>query len=376
MPQLYGKNVLHVTGLSASGSTHMKTGQHLSAWGEMSRILRSVAKAGGPIKPTSLAGALAEELRSLVQRIHLENPWFTTPFVAHALEAIAAMLDPASIEAWLSPYRRRMESDRKKKIIGVIMAGNLPLVGFHDFLCVLLSGHAALCKQSSGDKLLLPAVARILTAIEPAYGPCISFVEKFPDFDAVIATGSNNTYRYFEYYFRSHPCLLRKSRHGVAVLDGAETKDDLESLADDIMLYFGLGCRSVSSVWVPQGYDFTAFLTSLNRYTWVSGHNKYRNNYDYYKAVYLVNGDAFYDNGFLMLRESMSLDSPVSVVHYRFYRDAGEVLHWMSSESESLQCLVSHMESLPGKVPFGAAQTPGPADYADGIDTLDFLLRL
>jgi len=354
----------------------MKFGQHLSAWGAMSEILRSVATAGGTFRPMSPACAPAGELRTLVQRSHIDNPWFATPFVAHALEALASMLEQASLEAWLKPYRGRMESDRRQKNIGVVMAGNLPLVGFHDFLCVLLSGHSVMCKLSSHDRFLLPAVARILTAVEPAYGPRIRFVEKLPDFDAVIATGSDNTFRYFEYYFRNHPSLLRRSRHGVAVLDGDETKGELEMLADDIMLYFGLGCRSVSSVWVPEGYDFTALLSSLDKYNWVRDHHKYVNNYDYYKAVYLVNGEAFHDNGFLMLRENMSLDSPVSVVHYRFYRDAGEILGWLASGKEILQCLVSHLEPLPGKIPFGSAQTPGPADYADGIDTLEFLLGL
>jgi hypothetical protein len=249
-------------------------------------------------------------------------------------------------------------------------------VGFHDFLSVLISGHHVLVKTSSNDQHLLPFLANYLIAVEPDLKNKIKFVEgKLEDFDAVIATGSNNTARYFEYYFKDKPSIIRKSRNSVAVLNGQETTVQLVALGDDIFRYFGLGCRNVSKLFVPKGYDFTAFFEAIFEYQDVINYEKYANNYDYNKAVFLMSNFKLLDNGFLTIKEDSSHASPISSVFYEYYDNLKEVENRLSADQDSIQCVVS-TNLVKNSIPFGTTQKPKLWDYADGIDTLEFLLRI
>ncbi|MFQ3174573.1 MAG: hypothetical protein ACI8W0_001695, partial [Flavobacterium sp.] len=260
------------------------------------------------------------------------------------------------------------------KKIALILAGNIPLVGFHDFLSVLITGNSVIVKTSSNDQHLLPFIAKYIIAVEPKFAEKITFVEgKLEGFDAVIATGSNNTARYFEYYFKNTPSIIRKSRNSVAVLNGTETKEQLIALGEDIFRYFGLGCRNVSKLFVPKGYTFDAFFEAIFEYQEVIHYEKYANNYDYNKAVFLMSNYKLLDNGFLTLKEDISHASPISSVFYEFYDDIDDLQTRLSSESEQIQCVVS-AKLIENSIPFGQTQQPSLSDYADNVDTISFLL--
>jgi len=255
--------------------------------------------------------------------------------------------------------------------VGLVMAGNIPAVGFHDLLCVLASGNQAVCKLSSDDEVLIPFLTDILARVEPAFGGQSKFVGRVSDVDAVIATGSNNSARYFEYYFRHHPHIIRHNRNGVAVISGDESVEELGRLGQDIFTYFGMGCRSISKLFVPSGYDFSQFFSVTERFSEVMQHNKYMNNYDYHRALFLLNNEAFLTNNFLSLRQNTAIASPVSVLHYDYYVSRMEVERYLEMEAEKIQCVVGK-----GYLPFGTAQAPGLSDYADGVDTMKFLCGL
>ena len=257
------------------------------------------------------------------------------------------------------------------------MAGNIPLVGFHDFLCVLISGNKFLGKLSQNDPYLLPALSQILIEIDNRYQDYISFTtDRISGFDAVIATGSNNTARYFEYYFGKYPNIIRKNRNSIAVLSGNETKEELALLAEDMFLYFGLGCRNVSKIFVPTGYNFFLLTEACKQFAGFLNNNKFRNNYDYYKTIFLMNNQAFIDGGFYLLQENQLLHNPVSVFHYEYYPDRSHFIDFITENKENLQCIVANIPDLPEAIPFGSAQKPGLGDYADNIDTIEFLLKL
>ena len=253
------------------------------------------------------------------------------------------------------------------------MAGNIPLVGFHDFLCVLLSGNNVLAKLSSNDKVLLPYLSNYLIQQEPSLAARIAFTEgKMEGFDAVIATGSNNTSRYFEYYFGKKPNIIRKNRNSIAILTGKESTEELTALGEDIFRYYGLGCRNVSKIYVPKGYDFEPFFNAIFSYKDIVDQHKYANNYDYNKAVYLMSNFKILDNGFLILKEDDGQASPISVLFYAYY-DAEETLEQeLNAQEEQIQCIVSKK----GGIGFGETQKPKLHDYADGVDTMEFLLKL
>jgi hypothetical protein len=254
------------------------------------------------------------------------------------------------------------------------LAGNIPLVGFHDFLSVLISGNSVLIKTSSKDQFLLPFVAKYIIAIEPKFEDKITFIEgKLENFDTVIATGSNNTARYFDYYFKDKPSIIRKNRNSVAVLNGEETKEQLAALGEDIFRYFGLGCRNVSKLFVPKEYSFVAFFEAIFEYQDVIHYEKYANNYDYNKAVFLMSNFKLLDNGFLTLKEDSSHASPISSVFYEFYENIDDLQIRLNSESEQIQCIVSNT-SIENSIDFGQTQKPNLWDYADNIDTISFLL--
>lgn len=314
-----------------------------------------------------------ERLKKEVRDARQFNAWFTEEFTKNALLALGNSLKRSALEKWVSAYDL---SPEKQKTIGVVMAGNVPAVGFHDFLSVLISGHRLLAKLSSDDNRLLPAIAELLIAIEPDFKRVIHFAEdRLHHFDAIIATGSNNTSRYFEYYFGKYPHIIRKNRNGIAVLDGRETKEQLEGLADDIFLYYGMGCRNVSKVFVPADYNFTPLLDVLAQRKSIIENHKYFNNYEYNKAIFLVNSRNHFDTGNLLMVEDERIPSAVSVVHYDFYHDLPSLRNHLMVQRNKIQCVLSQLP-LQNAFPLGKSQEPELWDYADGVDTLDFLQRL
>lgn len=301
------------------------------------------------------------------------NGWFTKQNIAFALNGWANALNLSNLNTWLSAYKFNKKKTQK---VAIIMAGNIPLVGFHDFLAVLLTGHSVLVKQSTNDKQLLPFLAKYLEHILPVFKERIEFTEgKIENFDAVIATGSNNTARYFEYYFKGKPSIIRKNRNSIAVLTGSETKEQLEHLSEDIFRYYGLGCRNVSKLFVPKDYNFDAFFEAIYKWHPIINEAKYANNYDYNKAVYLMSEFDMLENGFLMIKEDKSFASPIATVFYEFYNDSETLKLHIKNETENIQCIVAD-GFTPKEIVFGNTQKPALWDYADNIDTITFLLTL
>ncbi|MBC6609562.1 acyl-CoA reductase [Hymenobacter sp. BT507] len=313
-----------------------------------------------------------DELASLGARARNQNNWFTPTNVAYAIQGIAELLAEEPLRQWAGRYPAEPEQPRQ---IGVVMAGNIPLVGFHDLLCVLLSGHVLLAKPSADDTVLMTWIATELVKIEPRFEEMIRFVPRLNAADAFIATGSDNTGRYFEYYFGKKPNLIRRNRTSLAILTGRESEHDLGLLGEDIFRYYGLGCRNVSKLYVPVGFSFPTLLDALQPWHHILDHHKYQNNYDYNKSILLVNGVPHYDNGFLLLTESPQLVSPISVVHYEGYQHEVDLVERLTTVADQTQCLVSAGGQYPGSFAFGRAQHPQVWDYADGIDTMKFLAQ-
>jgi len=317
------------------------------------------------------------QLHNLTLNSSNYNPWFTAENIKDAILAIGHSLKSAKIEKWLCPFVDNELEPPIPKTIGVVMAGNIPLVGFHDFISVMMSGNKILAKLSSDDKHLLPLVAKMLIKIEPEFENQIEFTsEKLENFDAIIATGSNNTSRYFDYYFGKYPHIIRKNRNGVAVLNGDETTAELFELGRDIFSFFGLGCRNVSKLFVPKGYDFEKFFQAIEDYKNVINHSKYVNNYDYNKSIFLVNKVKHLDNGFLLLKSDTAFSSPISVVYYEEYEGFTGLNQILLENNEQIQCVVSIEKNITHCIPPGTSQMPELWDYADGIDTLEFLINL
>lgn len=307
----------------------------------------------------------------LIQLSQSHNGWYTPEQVYYAVQSWAKALTEENLNQWLSNYS--FDGVKTKKI-ALILAGNIPLVGFHDFLCVLITGHDVLVKTSSNDQHLLPFLAKYLIHIAPELANKITFTEgKLENFDAVIATGSNNTARYFEYYFKDKPSIIRKNRNSVAVLNGEETKEQLVALGEDIFRYFGLGCRNVSKLFVPKGYVFDPFFEAMFEYQDVIHYEKYANNYDYNKAVFLMSNFQLLDNGFLTIKEDSSYASPISSVFYEYYETLSEVKNRLEQDTDQIQCIVSN-NLIKKSIGFGQTQQPNLWDYADNIDTISFLL--
>ncbi|WP_019948886.1 acyl-CoA reductase [Hymenobacter aerophilus] len=321
-----------------------------------------------------LSPAQADELADLCARARNNNPWFDAPNVRAAIEGIAQMLQQEPLRLWAGRYRP--EPDPTPRLVGVVMAGNIPLVGFHDALCVLLSGHQLLAKLSSDDTVLMRWILNELTTLEPRFAEAVQLVERLNAADAFIATGSDNTARYFEYYFSKKPHIIRRNRTSLAVLTGRETPHELGLLGEDIFRYYGLGCRNVSKVYAPVGYDFPLLLDALQPWQHVLQHNRYQNNYDYNKSILLVNAAPHLDSGFLLLTESARLVSPISVLHFGTYATEVDLVDQLTDVAAQTQCIVSGGGQYAGSFAFGQAQHPGLADYADGIDTMAFLADL
>ncbi len=314
-----------------------------------------------------------DSLEAAIARASVENGWFTRENIIHALNAWGELLNKESLSSWLDLY----EMDQlKTHTIAIITAGNIPMVGFHDLLTVLITGNKALVKCSSNDKTLLPWIAEFLMENEPSLREEIVFTEeRLTDFDAVIATGSNNTARYFEYYFGKKPHIIRRNRNSVAILSGEESSAELELLGEDIFRYYGLGCRSVSKVFIPENYDFDLLFKALYKYRDVLDQQKYLNNYDYNKAVFLMSNFKILDNGFFMLKEDQNYASPIATLYYEYYRDEQHLAARLQADREQIQCIVSNGYRTED-IAFGQTQRPGLSDYADGVDTVEFLLRI
>lgn len=313
---------------------------------------------------------LYKKIELILEEAERKNAWFDRENCLMTLHHWAQLLKKENLSQWLSSYSIK---NIPQKRIALILAGNIPLVGFHDLLCTLLIGHTAIVKLSSNDKVLLPFLISELKNLTPIFEDKIIFTEeKLTDFDAVIATGSNNTARYFEYYFGKKPHIIRKNRNSVAILTGEETKEELELLGKDIFTYFGLGCRNVSKIFIPENYDFTNFFQAIYSFHSVMNHQKYINNYDYNKAVYLMNLEQLLENGFLLLKEDKHYASPIATLFYEKYTNISSLQERLTEDKELIQCIVSN-GSFPNSITFGQAQIPSLRDYADGIDTIAFL---
>lgn len=311
--------------------------------------------------------------KSLAEKARNENPWFTEDNVLLALKGIETLLDKDKLAAWAERYSHEPV---EPKTIGLATAGNIPLVGFHDFLCVLISGHRLKAKLSSQDSVLLKFLLARLIEIEPWFADRVSLEEMVKNVQAMIATGSDNTARYFEYYFRNIPHIIRKNRASCAVIQGEEPMEELELLGHDVFSYFGLGCRNVSKVFVPEEFDLSRLFESWQSFASVIHHNKYANNFDYQKTLLLINSEPFLENEFILLRESKNLVSPIGVLFYEKYQTQQEVKEKIRMQEEKLQVIVSAKGWYPSSVPFGKAQLPELDDYADRIDTMKFLMSL
>jgi hypothetical protein len=315
-------------------------------------------------------GKYTEQLNALIDNQHKINPWFTPENVRTAVKAIADELTGENLNKWTDSYPELKENKNPARV-GVIMAGNIPLAGFHDFISVLISGNYLIAKTSSKDSQLIVCISDILCSVNDWFMERIKFTEgTLTDFDVVIATGSNNSSRYFEYYFGKYPNIIRKNRNSIAIIKGNETDAELEGLGTDIFSYFGLGCRNVSKIYIPKGYDLSVMARKWDTYTGIINHSKYANNYDFNKAVYLVNKENFYDTGYLLLKEENRISSPVSVLNYEYYKSQSAIKQQIELHKEKIQCIIGRCY-----IPFGKSQSPHLWDYADGIDTIEFLKK-
>lgn len=310
------------------------------------------------------------EWKTAKQKAAGVNPWFIPEFIEQASFSISTQfLDETKLETWVSQYEVPSIHERPKKI-GLVMAGNIPMVGFHDMLCIFISGHRQVIKLSSKDEVLIPHLVAKMITWDSEVEELILFADKLTNCEVYIATGSNNSSRYFEYYFGKFPHIIRRNRTSVAILDGNETTPELEQLADDVLMYFGLGCRNVTKLYVPEGYDFEPLLKALNKYEHFMDYHKYRHNYDYQLALLMMGNKMYMTNGATLLNQNESLFTAISQLHYQYYNGIEQLLESLKG-NEDIQCIVSK-----SGIPFGSAQTPSLTDYADGVDTMKFLTEL
>lgn len=312
-----------------------------------------------------------EKFKSLAESIRLENPWFTESSVRMAVSGLLLYLDEKNLIEWIKRYSPAHHNPRT---ILLIMAGNIPLAGFHDFLSVLINGDTAVIKLSSKDTVFIKFLTEKLVDINPRFSDRVSFEQTVKTFDAVIATGSDNSSRYFDYYFGKYPHIIRRNRTSVAVLNGSESELELTKLGHDVFTYFGLGCRNVSKIFLPRRFDFSLLFRSWETYKDIAHHHKYHNNYYYQKSILNVSQMPHLDNGFVLLQENKKLVSPLAVVYYEFYENPEELSARLNEDREKIQCIVGNI--FPASVKFGQAQMPGLMDYADDVDTMRFLQEI
>jgi len=312
-----------------------------------------------------------------IREAEIHNPWFSHDFMLYSFSALAGMLQEDKLRNWLSQYPGITDNLAEKRNVGIVMAGNIPLVGFHDLLAVCFSGHRAIVKMSSKDQKLLPLIREVLSHCDEGLNDSLVLLDQsFQNIDAVIATGSDNSARYFEYYFSKYPHIIRKNRNSVAVLAGNESPGDYKNLSDDIFLYFGMGCRNVSKIFIPAGFNIPHMLDNFESYSYLYNHNKYANNYDYHKAIYLVNLVKHLDTGYLLIKEDPGYSSPVGVLYYEYYESVSKLKQRLESDEHKIQCIVAQAGLMDKTLGFGESQKPGLNDYADHIDTFEFLLNL
>ncbi len=313
-------------------------------------------------------------IQAAIIKAEFENAWFTAEMIDFTLNQWAKLLNRELLTDFISRYQIKNTST---KTVGIVMAGNIPLVGMHDLIMVLLSGHNANVKLSSKDQVLPKLIKQLLNDIDKQLADKIQFQDRLTNTnDAVIATGSNNTARYFEHYFKNIPHIIRKNRNSVAILNGTETHEQLKKLADDVFLYFGLGCRNVSKIYVPENYDVTKILDAFEKYSHFLNHSKYMNNYIYQKAILLMDVQAHLDNDFLLLREHQSIASPMSTLHYEHYNNLNQLQTTLNHNKEAIQCICTDIDNYPNSVKLGESQKPSINTFADNIDSLQFLLNL
>ena len=309
----------------------------------------------------------------VIKQAQLSNPWFTDKNIKVNLTYWSEKLSKPSLNQWIDLYNFK---DSKRRNIAIIMAGNIPLVGFHDFLCVFLSGNNSIIKLSSNDKHILPFLTNLIISKNNKLSERVTYLDgMLKNYEAVIATGSDNTSRYFEYYFKNKQSIIRKNRNSIAILDGNETDNDLKSLSHDILTYFGLGCRNVSKLYVPKNYNFDSFFNSIFDYKDLINNHKYANNYDYNKAIYLMSEYKFLDNGFFMIKQGTEMYSPISTINYEYYHNTTLLKKSIKQKEDNIQCVVSNIE-FKGKIDFGQTQNPSLNQYADNIDVIEFLLTI
>ena len=319
--------------------------------------------------------SIKSPIKALIDEAYIKNPWFTPESSTKALNAIAEeYLDKNKLLEWLASYDIR---EPEQKRVGLVLAGNIPLVGFHDVLVTFLTGHKALLKCSSKDDVFIPGLVEIMTEIDGRVSSCFEKIDRLKNFDAVIATGGETAAVHFKYYFRDYPHIIRKNRHGVAVLSGNENRQELMGLGHDIFDYFGLGCRSVSKIYVPGRYSFDGLFEAFSDFKSIIDHHKYKNNYDYNNAIYLMGQEAFLTNDFIILKEDKSLGSRIACLHYEYYDDFAQLEGMLFELSGDIQCISTSMDlKNRDTVPLGKCQIPALSDFADGVDTINFLTHL
>lgn len=313
-----------------------------------------------------------DDSSSIIELTKAKNPWFTEEATSTALKHWSNSLQVESLLKWSQAYTWA----EKPKTVGLIMAGNIPLVGLHDLLSVLISGHKTQVKLSSKDEVLMKKVIDFLIKEQPELADRITCTERLTNLDAAIVTGSNTTAQYFKTYFKEIPHIIRQNRTSVAVLDGQESPEEIQALAQDLFTYFGLGCRNVTKLFLPKGYSLNILFESFYAYKELINHHKYANNYDYYQTIYLMNLVPFFENGFAILKEDPGYFSPVAVAYFEFYSDTKKLSEKLKNDQEQIQCVVTHMDLDLSTVPFGKAQAPNLTDYADGVNTLAFLDKI
>jgi len=350
----------------------METNEKVSALiglGEAFAGLVALSRGSEEIQKVNISPSTIQEGIHAMKLAEQQNPWFTQNSLQTALLSWSEALQEDAIRTWLNSYSLGQQTPLK---VGVIMAGNIPLVGLHDALCVLLSGHILIAKPSSKDRILMSWVFRLLTELLPEWKKNIQISDRLNQIDVLIATGSNNSARYFDYYFKDQARIIRKNRTSIALISGRESKEDLAALAEDVFSYFGLGCRNVSKVFLPKGYSLDRLFEAFYPYREIIQHHKYANNYDYNKAVYLMNQIPLLENGFVLLKEDSGLHAPIGVLFYEYYDDLQELKVQLENQEKEIQARVGLLEEE-GFVPFGKAQKPELWDYADGVDTMRFL---
>lgn len=318
------------------------------------------------------------KFEQVVKDASIHNPWFTSDNVFFAIESISFnWLQRDKLNSFVAKYPNNFFNPKESKKVVVIMAGNIPFAGFHDLLCVLLMGHRFLGKVSSKDGHLIASIIELLCEIDPEFSSLIELSEvTLHGFDAVIATGSDNSSRYFDYYFKNYPAIIRKHRNSLGVITGNETDEELTALSDDIFLYFGLGCRSISKLMVPKGYDFSPVLKAFKSWQNLDTHNKYMNNYEFQRTMNQMNLIDHIDTDFFLLKQNESISSTVGVLHYQEYEKIDDVLVYINKHADELQCIVGDPSLIPNAIPFGSSQNPKLDEFSDSIDTIKFLGEL